>query len=91
MTSLLPRKKFSCVIVNKANWSENLLTIIHQKIEEGENILILLQDEDDETGNIESEIKRKLWRKLGDDKIKIVIIPEVTSILFLKETQIMFK
>jgi hypothetical protein len=91
MTSILPRKKFSCIFVNKSNWSETLLTTIHEKIEEGENILILLQDEDDGTGKIESEIKRKLWIKLGDYKIQIVIIPEVTSILCPTETQIMFK
>lgn len=91
MTSVLPRKKFSCIFVNKLNWCDELLNTIEDRVNQGENILILLEDLDEGTNNLELEIKKKLWRKLGDYKVQILFVPEVTSIIFPETTKVVFK
>ena len=80
MSPILPKKKHSCFIVNKNTWSENIINLVSERVDGGENVLIIIEDEDDSTNIIDREIRTKLWKKFGDNKIQIIFIPEITSL-----------
>ena len=80
MSPLLPKKRHSCFIINKNTWNENFINLVSDKVDGGENVLIMIEDEDELTQMFEREIRTKLWKKFGDYKIQIIFVPEITSL-----------
>lgn len=56
---------------------------IEKKIQEGHNILLLIQDVEKSESKplnameVESELKKIFWKYLSEEKIKTLIIPEI--------------
>jgi hypothetical protein len=62
--------------------------LVNQCIEDGKNVLICIRDIKPDEKNpftpqeVEMKIKRDLWQLLGDERVKVIIIPDIESINF---------
>ncbi len=81
-------KQYSMFIGRWQVWHEGHQWIIDQRLQQGKNILICIRDVKPDENNpftaqeVEIELKRKLWKYLGDEQIKIIIIPDIESVNF---------
>jgi FAD synthase len=81
-------KQYSMFIGRWQPWHDGHQWLIDQRLQEGKNVLICIRDITPDDNNpfsaqqVEVELKRKLWRYLSDEKVKIMIIPDIESVNF---------
>jgi len=81
-------KQYSMVVGRFQPWHSGHRWLIDQRLEQGKNVLICIRDVKPDDKNpftaqeVEINIKKHLWRFLDDEKIKIIIIPDIESVNF---------
>lgn len=69
-------------------WHNGHRWLIDQALNEGKNVLICIRDVKPDEKNpftaeeVERNIKNELWRLLTDEKVKVMIIPDIESVNF---------
>jgi nicotinamide mononucleotide adenylyltransferase len=69
-------------------FSEDHRWIVNQLIERGKNVLICVLDVTPDEDNpftplqVQEQIKRELWTLIGEQRVKVIIIPNINSINF---------
>jgi nicotinamide mononucleotide adenylyltransferase len=67
-------------------WHDGHQWLIDQALQEGKKVFLCIRDVQVDDKNpwpaqqIEIELKRKLWKYIGEEKLKITIIPDIESI-----------
>lgn len=62
--------------------------VVNQLIDQGKNVLICVRDVEPDENNpytslqVQENIKRVLWTLVGDQRIKVMIIPDIESVNF---------
>jgi cytidyltransferase-like protein len=83
-----PGKQYSMFIGRWQPWHEGHRWLIDQRLEEGKNVLICIRDIEPNDKNpftaeeVESNIKRELWQLIGNERVKVMIIPDIESVNF---------
>jgi phosphopantetheine adenylyltransferase len=83
-----PGKQYSMFIGRWQPWHSGHRWLIDQRLNEGKNVLICIRDVKPDERNpytaqeVERNIKNELWRYLTDEKIKVMIIPDIESVNF---------
>jgi cytidyltransferase-like protein len=81
-------KQYSMVVGRFQPFHDGHKWLVNQCIEEGKNVLICIRDIKPDEKNpftpqeVEMKIKRDLWQLLGDERVKVIIIPDIESINF---------
>ncbi len=81
-------KQYSMVVGRFQPFHDGHKWLINQCLDEGKNVLICIRDIKPDEKNpftaaeVEQMIKQELWRYLSDEKIKIMIIPDIESVNF---------
>lgn len=81
-------KQYSMVIGRFQPFHDGHKWLVNECIKEGKNVLICIRDiKPDEknpyTANeVEMNIKRELWKLLGDERVKVMVIPDIESVNF---------
>lgn len=84
MSPIFSSKKFTTFLFKVSDWNEQCVFIITEEFNKTDSILILLSGLQSECETIEKELKVKLWKKLGQDKFEIRIVPEI-NLLYISE------
>jgi cytidyltransferase-like protein len=69
-------------------WHEGHRWLIDQRLEQGKNVLILIRDIAPNEKNpftaqeVEVNIKKELWKLVGEERVKVLIIPDIESVNF---------
>jgi nicotinamide mononucleotide adenylyltransferase len=69
-------------------WHSGHKWLVDQRLNEGKNVLICIRDIQPDEKNpfsateVESNIKKELWQLLGQERVKIMIIPDIESVNF---------
>lgn len=83
-----PGKQFSMFIGRWQPWHDGHRWLIDQRLEQGKNVLICIRDIEPNEKNpftaeeVEVNIKRELWKLVGDERVKVIIIPDIESVNF---------
>jgi len=62
--------------------------LIDQRLNEGKNVLICIRDIKPDEKNpfsaqeVEREIMNQLWKLIGEERVKVIIIPDIESVNF---------
>jgi hypothetical protein len=91
MSPILPKKKYSYVIVEQSADLPSIEKHISELLENNENIFVLIPETFSDYELVEKKIKEKFWIKLTSEKVKTFVIPEVSSIFFSENTSIQIK
>jgi hypothetical protein len=96
MISSYTKGKYSMFVGNWQPIEEKNFDLIEKLLKEGKNILICILDEENSeitSDEVERGLKRKLWKQLGDGRVKIIQIPNIESIYLQSPTdyEIVFK
>ena len=81
-------KQYAMFIGRWQPWHDGHKWLIDQAPEEGKNVLICIRDIKPDEKNpyspqeVEMNIKNKLWQLVGDEKVKVLIIPDIESVNF---------
>lgn len=81
-------KQYSMFIGRWQPWHQGHKWLIDQRLDKGKNVLICIRDVKPDEKNpftaqeVERIIRNELWRYLTDEKIKIMIIPDIESVNF---------
>lgn len=81
-------KQFSMVIGRFQPFHKGHRWMVDELLNEGKNVLICVRDIKPDDKNpftpleVEQNIKRELWTYLADEKVKIMIIPDIESVNF---------
>lgn len=81
-------KQYAMFIGRWQPWHDGHKWLIDQALEEGKNVLICIRDIKPDEKNpyspqeVEMNIKNKLWKLVGDEKVKVLIIPDIESVNF---------
>lgn len=81
-------KQYSMFIGRWQPWHQGHRWLIDQRINEGKNVLICIRDIKPNEKNpftaqeVETNIKRELWQLVGEEKVKVIIIPDIESVNF---------
>ena len=81
-------KQYSMVVGRFQPFHDGHKWLVNQCLEEGKNVLICVRDIEPDEKNpftaqeVEMKIKRDLWQLLGDERVKVIIIPNIESINF---------
>ena len=69
-------------------WHSGHKWLIDQRLNEGKNVLICIRDIQPDEKNpfsaqeVENNIKQELWEMIGDERVKVIIIPDIESVNF---------
>jgi cytidyltransferase-like protein len=83
-----PGKQYSMFIGRWQPWHEGHRWLIDQRLEQGKNVLILIRDIAPNEKNpftaqeVEVNIKKELWKLVGEERVKVLIIPDIESVNF---------
>ena len=83
-----PGKQFSMFIGRWQPWHDGHRWLIDQRLEQGKNVLILIRDIAPNEKNpftaqeVEVNIKKELWKLVGEERVKVLIIPDIESVNF---------
>jgi hypothetical protein len=96
MISSYTKGKYSMFVGNWRPIEEKNFDLIEKLLKEGKNILICILDEENSeitSDEVERGLKRRLWKQLGDGRVKIIQIPNIESIYLQSPTdyEIVFK
>lgn len=81
-------KQYSMFIGRWQPWHEGHRWLIDQRLNENKNILICIRDIKPDEKNpftaqeVERNIKQELWKLIGDERVKVLIIPDIESVNF---------
>lgn len=81
-------KQYSMFIGRWQPWHSGHKWLIDQRLEQNKNVLICIRDVTPDEKNpftaeeVEVNIKKHLWRYLSDERVKIMIIPDIESVNF---------
>ena len=81
-------KQYSMVVGRFQPFHDGHKWLVKQCMDEGKNVLICIRDIKPDEKNpftaqeVERTIKNELWRYLTDEKIKVMIIPDIESVNF---------
>jgi nicotinamide mononucleotide adenylyltransferase len=81
-------KQYSMFIGRWQPWHEGHRWLIDQRLNEGKNVLICIRDIQPDEKNpfraseVESNIKKELWQLVGQERVKVIIIPDIESVNF---------
>jgi cytidyltransferase-like protein len=83
-----PGKQYSMFIGRWQPWHNGHKWLIDQRLNEGKNVLICIRDIEPNEKNpftaeeVEANIKRELWQLIGNEQVKVMIIPDIESVNF---------
>jgi nicotinamide mononucleotide adenylyltransferase len=83
-----PGKQYSMFIGRWQHWHAGHKWLIDQRLEQGKNVLILIRDIVPDEKNpftaqeVENNIKKELWRLVGEERVKVMVIPDIESVNF---------
>lgn len=83
-----PGKQYSMFIGRWQPWHDGHKWLIDQRLEEGKNVLICIRDVEPNEKNpftaqeVEAQIKRELWKLIGNQRVKVMVIPDIESVNF---------
>ncbi len=83
-----PGKQYSMFIGRWQPWHDGHKWLIDQRLEEGKNVLICIRDVEPNEKNpftaqeVEAQIKRELWKLIGNERVKVMVIPDIESVNF---------
>lgn len=83
-----PGKQYSMFIGRWQPWHDGHKWLIDQRLEQGKNVLVLIRDIEPDDKNpftaqeVERNIKEKLWQLIGEERVKVMIIPDIESVNF---------
>lgn len=81
-------KQYSMFIGRWQPWHSGHRWLIDQRLKQNKNVLICIRDVVPDEKNpftaqeVERTIKNELWKYLTDEKIKVMIIPDIESVNF---------
>ena len=81
-------KQYSMFIGRWQPWHAGHRWLIDQRLNEGKNVLICIRDIKPDEKNpftaqeVERNIKNELWTLLSDEKVKVIVIPDIESFNF---------
>jgi cytidyltransferase-like protein len=81
-------KQYSMFIGRWQPWHNGHKWLIDQRLNEGKNVLICIRDIEPNEKNpftaeeVEANIKRELWQLIGNERVKVMIIPDIESVNF---------
>jgi nicotinamide mononucleotide adenylyltransferase len=81
-------KQYSMFIGRWQPWHEGHRWLIDQRLDEGKNVLICIRDIQPDEKNpysadeVELNIRKQLWQLVGQERVKIMIIPDIESVNF---------
>jgi nicotinamide mononucleotide adenylyltransferase len=83
-----PGKQYSMFIGRWQPWHDGHRWLIDQRLNQGKNVLICIRDIAPDEKNpftaqeVERNIKNELWTLLSDERVKVIIIPDIESVNF---------
>jgi len=81
-------KQYSMFIGRWQPWHSGHKWLIDQRLNDGKNVLICIRDIQPDEKNpfsaqeVENNIKQELWEMVGDERVKVIIIPDIESVNF---------
>jgi len=81
-------KQYSMFIGRWQPWHTGHRWLIDQRLNEGKNVLICIRDIKPDEKNpftaqeVEANIKKELWQLIDDEKVKVIVIPDIESVNF---------
>ena len=81
-------KQYSMFIGRWQPWHSGHRWLIDQRLNEGKNVLICIRDIKPNEKNpftsqeVENNIKRELWQLIGEERVKVMVIPDIESVNF---------
>jgi len=81
-------KQYSMFIGRWQPWHDGHKWLIDQRLNEGKNVLICIRDIEPNEKNpftaeeVEANIKRELWQLIGNERVKVMVIPDIESVNF---------
>jgi nicotinamide mononucleotide adenylyltransferase len=81
-------KQYSMFIGRWQPWHSGHRWLIDQRLNQGKNVLICIRDIAPDEKNpftaqeVERNIKNELWTLLSDERVKVMIIPDIESVNF---------
>lgn len=88
MSPLYPKVKYSMFVGYWQSWNAENSWVVEEIIKDGKNVLICVLDNEvnEKTpltaDEVESNIKKHLWKHVGNGKVKVIQIPDIESINF---------
>jgi hypothetical protein len=89
MISSDTKGKYSMFVGDWRPIEEKNFDLIDKLLKEGKNILLCILDNENSeipSDEVERSLKRKLWKQLGDGRVKIIQIPNIESIYIQSST-----
>ncbi len=81
-------KQYSMVIGRFQPFHDGHKWLVNQCIEDGKNVLIVIRDivPDEknpfEASEVKNNIMKELWKLIGEERVKVIVIPDIESINF---------
>lgn len=81
-------KQYSMFIGRWQPWHAGHRWLIDQRLNDGYNVLICIRDIAPDEKNpfsaqeVERNIKQELWKLIGEERVKVLIIPDIESVNF---------
>lgn len=81
-------KQYSMVVGRFQPFHDGHKWLVNECLKEGKNVLICIRDIKPDEKNpftaeeVEVNIKKELWKYLSDEKVKVMIIPDIESVNF---------
>ena len=91
MSPILPKKKYKFIIVEESVSLLDLNSFVNELLEKNENVLLLIPESITNPEELEKKLKERFWRKLSEERIRTLIVPEITSIILFDNTEIDLK
>lgn len=79
-------KQYSMFIGRWQPWHAGHRWLIDQRLNEGKNVLLCIRDVPTDEKNpftpqeVETNLKRELWQLVGEERVKVLIIPDIESV-----------
>lgn len=79
-------KQYSMFIGRWQPWHAGHRWLIDQRLNEGKNVLLCIRDVPTDEKNpftpeeVEANLKRELWQLVGEERVKVMIIPDIESV-----------
>lgn len=81
-------KQYSMVVGRFQPFHDGHKWLVNQCINDGKNVLICIRDIQPDERNpftaeeVESNIKKELWQLIGQERVKVMVIPDIESVNF---------
>ena len=81
-------KQYSMVVGRFQPFHDGHKRLVNQCLEDGKNVLIVIRDiiPDEknpfEASEVKNNIMKELWKLIGEERVKVIVIPDIESINF---------